>query len=199
MTTPEHPPKPTTVRTQMRTLAHPVRVRIVTTLARLTYARATDLARELDLPPNALSYHLRALAKGGIITEAPEQARDKRDRVWQLTTREGFTLDAQTATTEDASLSLGLINAQLDHAKSTWQLALNSASTDQPLLVPAKGSALLVSQLQLTPEQAEELRQKISNLIDSYETQGKQTANTQSYDFLLSLASTSAPPSAGEQ
>ncbi len=32
-----------------------------------------------------MSFHLRVLAKAGMIAEAPEHARDKRDRVWKPT------------------------------------------------------------------------------------------------------------------
>src|SRR5690606_23978941 len=49
---------------------------------RLRQARAADLARELDLPANKLSFHLRSLADAGLIVEDPSLARDRRDRVW---------------------------------------------------------------------------------------------------------------------
>ena len=47
--------------------------------------RAADVARELDIPANQASFHLRQLAKYGLVEEAPEEARDKRDRVWRPT------------------------------------------------------------------------------------------------------------------
>ena len=50
--------------------------------------RAADVAERLDIPANQASFHLRQLAKYGLVEEAPELARDGRDRVWRATSRE---------------------------------------------------------------------------------------------------------------
>lgn len=71
-------------RDQMRALAHPVRLEIVEQVGRRGTARAADVAADLGLPANSVSYHLRILARGGVIVEDPEAARDRRDRVWRL-------------------------------------------------------------------------------------------------------------------
>ena len=67
----------------LRAIAHPVRNRILTELSATGPMRAADLARVLDVPANQASFHLRQLAKYGLIEEAPEEARDQRDRVWR--------------------------------------------------------------------------------------------------------------------
>ena len=41
----------------------------------------------LDIPANQASFHLRQLAKYGLIEEDPDAARDKRDRVWRVIER----------------------------------------------------------------------------------------------------------------
>ena len=51
--------------------------------------RAADVARELGIPANQASFHLRQLAKYGLVEEAPEEARDRRDRVWRRLDRLG--------------------------------------------------------------------------------------------------------------
>lgn len=66
----------------LKALAHPVRRRIVTVMSTGQPARATDLADRLELPVNQVSFHLRTLARAGLVQEAPEHARDRRDRVW---------------------------------------------------------------------------------------------------------------------
>jgi DNA-binding transcriptional ArsR family regulator len=66
----------------LRAIANPVRQRILMQLAVVGHARAADLAEAIGQPANSVSFHLRVLAKAGMITEAPEHARDKRDRVW---------------------------------------------------------------------------------------------------------------------
>jgi DNA-binding transcriptional ArsR family regulator len=73
----------------LRALAHPLRQRIILELSVRRSARAADLADILGEPANAISYHLRALAKAGLIVEAPELARDSRDRVWTAAHPEG--------------------------------------------------------------------------------------------------------------
>lgn len=67
----------------MRALAHPLRQRILVELNVREHARAADLAKTLGEPANSISFHLRVLAKHRFIEEAPELARDKRDRVWR--------------------------------------------------------------------------------------------------------------------
>lgn len=66
----------------LRAASHPLRQRIIFDLQTHGYGRAADLARRLDEPANSISFHLRVLAKAGMIVEVPERARDKRDRVW---------------------------------------------------------------------------------------------------------------------
>ena len=67
----------------LRAIAHPLRQRILMELAVLGHARAADLARATGEPANSVSFHLRVLARAGMIVEAPEHARDRRDRVWK--------------------------------------------------------------------------------------------------------------------
>lgn len=73
----------------LRALAHPLRQRIILELSVRRSARAADLAEILGEPANTISYHLRALAKANLIIEAPELARDSRDRVWTAAHPEG--------------------------------------------------------------------------------------------------------------
>ncbi|WP_232847923.1 ArsR/SmtB family transcription factor [Occultella kanbiaonis] len=66
----------------LKALAHPLRRRITKVLTQREFARAADVAADLDEPANSVSFHLRVLADAGLIVEAPERARDRRDRVW---------------------------------------------------------------------------------------------------------------------
>ena len=74
----------------LRAIAHPVRNRILEELSATGPMRAADLARELDIPANQASFHLRQLAKYGLVEEDPEAARDRRDRVWKLMPTHGY-------------------------------------------------------------------------------------------------------------
>ncbi len=68
----------------LKAYTHPLRRQILRLLARREYLRAADIASELDVAPNSASFHLRTLADAGLVVEAPEHARDRRDRVWTL-------------------------------------------------------------------------------------------------------------------
>ena len=76
-------PQPLSDPRVLRAIAHPVRNRILDELGASGPTRAADIARELGIPANQASFHLRQLAKYGLVEEAPEEARDKRDRVWR--------------------------------------------------------------------------------------------------------------------
>jgi DNA-binding transcriptional ArsR family regulator len=68
----------------MRALAHPKRIALITHLASAGAATATECAGVVGLTPSATSYHLRALAKVGMVEEAPGRG-DGRERFWRST------------------------------------------------------------------------------------------------------------------
>lgn len=74
----------------LRAIAHPARNRILSELHAGGSLRAADVARTLDIPANQASFHLRQLAKYGLVEEAPDEARDKRDRVWRMVPDDGI-------------------------------------------------------------------------------------------------------------
>ncbi|HET7429955.1 MAG TPA: helix-turn-helix domain-containing protein [Nocardioides sp.] len=89
-------PRPMSDPRVLRAIAHPTRGRILDELGASGPMRAADVGEALGIPANQASFHLRQLAKYGVIEPAPEAARDKRDRVWKLPAERGFRLDVQT-------------------------------------------------------------------------------------------------------
>jgi len=79
----------------LRAIAHPHRNRILSELYAAGPLRAADIARRLDIPANRASFHLRQLAKYGLIVEAPEEARDRRDRVWKMADDDGISFRSE--------------------------------------------------------------------------------------------------------
>ena len=55
----------------LRALAHPVRGRILDEIEATGTVRAADIARELDIPANQASFHLRQLATHRPLNPAP--------------------------------------------------------------------------------------------------------------------------------
>lgn len=67
----------------IRAMAHPARLRVIDELYSGRVERtATELAVLVGLSPSAMSYHLRALERAGIIERAPRRA-DSRERPWR--------------------------------------------------------------------------------------------------------------------
>jgi DNA-binding transcriptional ArsR family regulator len=77
----------------MRALAHQARLAILEHLMTSEAATATECAAICGLSPSATSYHLRALAKVGLVEQAPGRG-DGRERLWRSTIR-GFQVDAE--------------------------------------------------------------------------------------------------------
>lgn len=67
---------------QLRTVAHPLRSRLLQRLQRHSPATATELAAELKTNTGATSYHLRRLAEVGLVVEADTPKRG-RERWWR--------------------------------------------------------------------------------------------------------------------
>lgn len=65
----------------LRALAHPVRYELLNHLIAAGPATASQCARAVGDTPSNCSYHLRALAKAGLV--APEDSADGRERPWR--------------------------------------------------------------------------------------------------------------------
>lgn len=74
----------------LKALAHPMRMRIIGELATRGSCRAADLAKALGEPANSVSFHLRQLARYGLVAEDREHGTDKRERWWRTPSEQGF-------------------------------------------------------------------------------------------------------------
>lgn len=73
----------------MRVLAHPVRLALLAQLQRHGPATATMLAPEVGATPSVTSWHLRHLAKHGLVRDAQDTRGSRRERWWEAASR-GF-------------------------------------------------------------------------------------------------------------
>ncbi|TDD11122.1 ArsR/SmtB family transcription factor [Nonomuraea diastatica] len=67
----------------LRALAHSARLAILVQLADEGSATATEVAENAGITPSAASYHLRMLAKYGLVEDAPPRG-DGRERLWKV-------------------------------------------------------------------------------------------------------------------
>ena len=79
----------------LRAIAHPVRTRVLGEVYAAGHLRAADVAERLGIPANQASFHLRQLAKYGLVEPAPDLARDGRDRVWKPAREGVLSFDAE--------------------------------------------------------------------------------------------------------
>ncbi|MEJ1089116.1 winged helix-turn-helix domain-containing protein [Microbacterium sp. Mu-80] len=117
----------TTVMTSamLKAVANPLRRRIVNELIKRKHARAVDLAADLDVAANTLSFHLRVLAEAGLIEEDPEHARDRRDRVWKPAELHALELGSPEHPMEDAVAGTAFMRLIIDEHAELMRRVVN--------------------------------------------------------------------------
>jgi hypothetical protein len=155
---------------QMRALTHPLRLRLLGLLRADGPATATALAERLDVGTSLASYHLRQLAVHGFIEEAPELARDGRERWWRaLHERTSWStvewLDTPERTAAETAFSR-MIAARFAASVEAWLEA--SPRWPRGWIDATDMSDWL---LELTPAQLRALRTEIAALVERYAAQ----------------------------
>lgn len=150
-------------------MAHPLRRRLMDVLKVYGPATASAMAGRTGQTVANVSHHLRVLCGSGLIEEAPELARDRRERWWRLVSRSlrwssvDFAEDPASAAIAEAAQSLNLEHhadlvrswfAVSDDERERWQDA--AFSTDK--------------WLHLTPGELAELSGQVIGLFDEWAT-----------------------------
>ncbi len=150
--------------TALRAIAHPIRNRILSEMDAAGPTRAADLARDLGIPANTASFHLRQLAKYGLIEEAPGEGRDRRDRVWQLVSEEG--LNINTGDLEQAPGGKAAVAVFRRSAGAWAHHVVDAAYSDSK---PADGLRSNIQQaLRLTRAEAAELSTELDEMLKAW-------------------------------
>jgi DNA-binding transcriptional ArsR family regulator len=107
----------------VRALAHPARLTIVDQLYQGLERTASELAELTGLSPSAMSYHLRALERAGIVVRG-ERRGDGRERPWRAAAR-SLTLssDDPASTVAAADVITGGYLEQVRSEFRRWSLA----------------------------------------------------------------------------
>ena len=97
----------------MRAVAHPARLASIRYLSSVGPATATELGELVGLTPSAMSYHLRAMERAGLIETAPTRG-DGRERLWQSKHTGGWEITSfEDGTTETRQASAELMDTIL--------------------------------------------------------------------------------------
>jgi predicted ArsR family transcriptional regulator len=139
-----------------------VRNRILTELTAVGPMRAADLARELDLPANQMSFHLRQLAKYGLVEEDPGAARDRRDRVWRPVADHGITVDLTALERQPGGEAA---SAVFRRTAAGWAHLVVDAAYDDARRDPATLRTVNESAVRLTREEAQEMAAELDAVV----------------------------------
>lgn len=132
----------------LRALAHPARIAIIEYLMTGATATATECAEVCGLSPSATSYHLRALARTGLVEDAPSRG-DGRERLWQSRVR-GFDVRMDTKHDPEARAAerdlIPLILDRQDRQARDWlERSVDLAPEWQEAAVIAEGRLLMTA------------------------------------------------------
>ncbi|MBB5111086.1 winged helix-turn-helix domain-containing protein [Micromonospora echinospora] len=150
----------------MRALAHPARMAIMEHLGTLEGgATATECAEIAGLSPSATSYHLRELAKFGLIRQAPGRG-DARERVWQAVNPSFHVEVGPDADPEARAAEAALVEAHLVRDAQRVRDWLRKAPDEPQEWYEA--TWLSDSVLLVTAEELTGLNQAIQALMEPY-------------------------------
>ncbi|MFT3873164.1 MAG: helix-turn-helix domain-containing protein [Nocardioides sp.] len=148
----------------LRAIAHPVRNRIIGEMEAAGPMRAADVAAVMGIPANQASFHLRQLAKYGLVEEAPEAARDGRDRVWRLTSGDQLRIDVSRI--EEAPGGQAAVNVWRRHASARAHELVDRAYELRRR--EGTSSAIIEGTIRLTRDEAGEFATALDQLFDEW-------------------------------
>ena len=167
----------------LRGIAHPMRNRILEEMSAGGPMRAADVADRLGIPANQASFHLRQLAKYGLVEEAPELARDGRDRVWRVTFESGLSVNLDDLVDQDGG------KAAVTVFRKQWTADAHAAidRADRPERQKDAMVAVSTDAVRLTKDEARALAKEISDLVDGWREKGKSATSSRTYEVLWVL------------
>ncbi|SEG82654.1 Helix-turn-helix domain-containing protein [Nonomuraea solani] len=148
----------------LKSFAHPLRLRIYELLDEHGPSTATRLAALLGQNTGATSYHLRELARHGMIEVAPEMGRGK-EKYWRITPG-GFSYGERPGDPETASameLLLDDLVRQRGAELARWRQEMDTAPEEW-----AQAGAFGRRSLRLTAEETERMKDQVFEVLERY-------------------------------
>ncbi|MFQ6173306.1 ArsR/SmtB family transcription factor [Oryzobacter sp. R7] len=154
----------------LKVLAHPLRSRLLSTLRRGGPATATDLATTLGTNSGATSYHLRRLEAIGLVADTGEG--EGKRRLWRASTESHSYWASDVAGDEDAETALNWLSRDyIRHLTEQYEKWLDVEEGWPVAWRDAVG--LSDSYVIATPEQVDELRRELSEVVSRYRRVGQ--------------------------
>jgi DNA-binding transcriptional ArsR family regulator len=168
----------------VRALAHPARLKVIDALYSGEVLTATECAAIAGITPSAMSYHLRALEKHGIVVRARARG-DARERPWM---RAGDTLNTRLGDGRQTPAGAAASGLLLESA-----LALDADLLRRALAADSPQGTTQYSRdrLVLTEDEARALGEAIRDLVAPYLAEGRRgsrPAGAATYGFSYLVA-----------
>jgi DNA-binding transcriptional ArsR family regulator len=177
-------PKPLHDPQVLRAIAHPLRTRILDELSAQGSLRAADIARELAIPANQASFHLRQLAKYGLVEEDPDAARDRRDRVWRVAHEGGFSINFNDVAAQPGGAAAAEV---FQRSATSWGQFLVREAYEGVRAHDTHRSVTDVPIL-LTKDEAKELSDELAEVLDRWARRTRTDHATQRRTYLYFAA-----------
>jgi DNA-binding transcriptional ArsR family regulator len=149
----------------MRAMAHPARLALLEHLRNGGPATATECAGVVGLSPSATSYHLRALARAGLVEAAPGRG-DGRERLWRITGGRYEVSGVADLAPEGREALRALLESLLAWDDARVRRYLSRLDAEPPEWQDA--AFFMDSTLQVTADELTELTQAVEALIAPY-------------------------------
>jgi DNA-binding transcriptional ArsR family regulator len=149
----------------MRAMAHPARLALLEHLRNSGPATATECAGVVGLSPSATSYHLRALARAGLVQAAPGRG-DGRERLWRITAERYQVTGVADLAPEAREALRTLLESLLAWDDARVRRYLSQLDTEPPDWQDA--AFFMDSTLQVTAEELTALGHAVQELIAPY-------------------------------
>lgn len=154
----------------LRAMAHPLRMRLIALLRRHGPSTASALGREVGESSGSTSYHLRQLARYGLVELDPEQP-NRRDKLWRAVTDSTDVDVANLGDDPAGRAALGrVVQLQVErfgrHAAAATQLPPDELAAWGPAMSSSDAVA------RLTPQMLHELRDALLRLVSEWVERG---------------------------
>jgi len=155
----------------MRALAHPARIEIVEYLNDTGAAvSATEVAGMVGLSPSATSYHLRELAKFGLVEQAPSRG-DGRERLWRGKSH-SLRIDPDLGESGAQAASEALVDLYLQRDRARALAWLSRQAEEPPEW--REVTAIMGQRLLVTVDEMKEINEKVRALVEQYQVRKRQ-------------------------
>ncbi|MET7467811.1 helix-turn-helix domain-containing protein [Micromonospora sp. NPDC005686] len=155
----------------MRALAHPTRLRLLGELRLRGPQTVGMLSERTGEAVGSVSYHIGKLAEHGFVAEAPDLARDRRERWWRAAHATTHWDPLELLDDPERRLAGNLLRqAAMQRYVDRYQAYLDSEASLDPAWVRGTTSSDMV--LRLTPEELVELRDELSALGRRWQERG---------------------------